>query len=237
MKIEDIVQVTFLTENRICKKIVPWGAIVLIVLSHFYIFAVVPSERVMGAVQRIFYFHVASAMASYLMVGVLLIASAYYLVTRKIEWDLLGEASAVVAFVFSSIVLASGMIWGHSAWNTWWRWEPRLVSFLVLWLILFSYVLLRSFTETHPKQRNFSAVLGVLAAVNVPVVIFSIKLLDQTQQLHPEVVAKQGLGDSRFVFGLILAIIAVAVLSLWLLIIRLTSGLLAERVRQLEMGR
>src|SRR5690606_1916510 len=121
-------------------------------------------------------------------------------VTKKHTWDLLAAGSAEIAFVLCSIVLATGMIWGHSAWNTWWRWEPRLVSFLVLWFILFSYVVFRSASSGMHERASYSAVIGILAALNVPIVIFSIKLLDHSEQLHPEVVADQGLGDARYVY-------------------------------------
>ena len=173
-------------------------------------------------------------MAAYAMIAVLFIASIMYLSKRVVQWDRLAEAAGSVAFVFCSVVLASGMIWGHSAWNTWWRWEPRLVSFLVLWLLLLSYLLLRMLLTEHPRQRNFAAVLGILAAVNVPLVIFSIKLLDQSQQLHPEVVAKRGLRDASFVYTLILANVSVILLSFWLMLSKLQTLLLMDEKQSLQ---
>ena len=215
-------------------KVLPALTVIGICLTHYCVFLVVPNEQVMGPVQRIFYFHVGAAMAAYAMIGVLFVASILYLANRTVQWDFLAESAGAVAFVFCSVVLASGMIWGHSAWNTWWRWEPRLVSFLVLWLLLLSYLLLRSLVADSAKQRNFAAVLGILAAVNVPIVIFSIKLLDQSQQLHPEVVAKQGLRDSSFVYTLILANVSVIVLSIWLMITKLQTVLLEHECQRIE---
>lgn len=193
-------------------------AITFTVLSTalYLCFIVAPDEKVMGAVYRILFFHVGAAVSTYLMVTILFIGSSFYLVTRDEGWDLAAAAAGTVAFACASMVLASGMIWGHSAWNRWWNWEPRLVSFLILWFILFSYVVLRSFFRQQDEERRFAAILGIIAAVNVPIVIFSIKLLSHQEQLHPEVVENQGLTDLRYVYGYISGCLAVLLVSVLL---------------------
>lgn len=227
---------TFLTTSLWTQAVLPCVAFVLLLLANIMVFLVVPNEAVMGAVQRIFYFHVGAATNTYIMIGVLFIASVCFLTFRTPVWDVLAEAAGGVALLLASIVLVSGSIWGHSAWNTWWRWEPRLVSFLVLWLVLFAYVLLRSFTERSERQGAFAAILGIVSAVNVPLAIFSIKLMSQAEQLHPEVVAEQGLKDERFVYALICGIFALGAVSFWLLVVRMTSGLLARMANQVALS-
>lgn len=227
---KNIINLKFLTENFWLNRVLPSVVTLGMFGCIYYIFMVVPNEKVMGAVQRIFYFHVGSALTAYLMLAVLLIASCFFLNSKKIEWDFIAESSAYIAFLFCTIVLASGMIWAHSAWNVWWRWEPRLVSFLVLWLILFSYVILRSFASGDQKERVFSAILGIVAAVNVPVVIFSIKLLDHREQLHPEVVAKKGLGDPRFSIALLFASVCLMLFSVWILKLRVTQRVIENKI-------
>lgn len=212
-----------LFSSRFFLYVLPVVVFVLVSTTIVLVFAVVPDERVMGAVQRIFYFHVGAAMATYLCVGVLLFGSIFYLVRRQVLWDSLAEAAASVGLVFSSIVLATGMIWGHSAWNVWWRWEPRLVSFLLLWLLLVSYQLLRIFAVDHPQKRSFAALVGILAALHVPIVVYSVKLLTATEQLHPQVVANQGLKDPSYVYTLVLAILATCILSVWMMGVRLQN--------------
>jgi len=224
----------FLFQGSFARKVLPTLTLLLIVSSHYVIFAIVPTEQVMGLAQRIFYFHVGAAMTSYFAIAVLLISSLFYLATKKWQWDALAETAAEVSLVFCTIVLATGVIWGHSAWNTWWRWEPRLVSFLILWLMMLSYVLLRAFTKRDDRQANYAAVLGILAAVNIPIVIFSVKLIEHTEQLHPQIVANQGLRDVRFVYGLILANITLIVLSIWLLAVRLGNSVLQREVTILQ---
>jgi heme exporter protein C len=209
-------------------------AAILVLASIFYIFAVVPNERVMGAVQRIFYYHVGGALACYVFVGVVFCSSVLFLLSDNPKWDMLADAAAGIAFMFCTAVLASGMIWGHSAWNTWWRWEPRLVSFLVLWLILFALCALRLLSERDERQSRFAAVLGIFSAINVPIVILSIRLLSASEQLHPQVIANQGLTDPRMRIGLGLSTVALIFLgtALWGLRVRLL--VLADRVLNIE---
>jgi heme exporter protein C len=169
-----------------------------IAAANYYIFMLVPTERMMGAVQRVFYFHVAAALACYLAFGVVFVASLWFLATRRERSDLLSAAAGEVGFVLCTIVLITGMIWGHSAWNTWFRWEePRLVTFLVLWLIFLSFTLLRNFGDPQ-KTSVHAAILGLLGGASVPIVYVSIKFLPQSARLHPEVIEHGGLRDPSY---------------------------------------
>jgi heme exporter protein C len=217
---------TFLLENAKFELSLLLLVGVAIFYSLYLVFMVVPNEQVMGAVQRIFYFHVGAAMACYVLIAVLFMSSVLYLVSKSVVWDQVSIAAGEVACLFCSIVLFSGMIWGHSAWNTWWRWEPRLVSFLVLWLLLLAYALTRSFLESDEKLQSFSSVVGILVAIQIPIVIFSVRLLSPQEQLHPEVVANQGLKDSRFVLALISANISTILLGLLLFLYRVRQEFL-----------
>jgi heme exporter protein C len=237
MNNQNIFQRLLFSENKFLNLYFPVCSLLLLGYAQYYVFMVVPDEKIMGAVQRIFYFHVGSAMAAYAMLAVMFFASSWYLATKENIWDQVSEAAASVGFMFCSIVLASGMIWGHSSWNTWWRWEPRLVSFLILWLMLFSYVALRMFSKEHVLNRNVSAVLGILSAINVPIVIFSIKLLDATEQLHPEVVAKQGLVELSYVTGLLLSIFALILFAAVLMRIKVRLISLEQRLLTIEEER
>ncbi len=232
MDINKVVNREFLTNSALGRWLLPLVAISLVLAANVMVFTQVPNERVMGAVQRIFYFHVGSAMASYVMVAIVFLASVLFLATRSSAWDLLAQASANIALLFCLIVLLTGCIWGHAAWNTWWRWEPRLVSFLILTLLCFSYVILRKFSSSSEQNAVFAAVLGILVAINVPVVIFSIKFVDQLQQLHPQVVAKQGLRDTSYIVGFVISNLAAISLSLWMMWLKLTNLVLARDVRE-----
>ena len=185
----------------------------------------------MGPVQRIFYFHVGAAINTYIFVFFLLCGSALYLVTGDERWDYLAEPAAWISLCLATIVLATGMIWGHSAWNTWWSWEPRLVSFLVLWLLLGVYFLVRRTGGDRARIYSVSAVVGILAAINIPIVIFSIRVLAAADQLHPQVIARSGLADPRYSQGLLAAWFALFLFSTLLMCIRA-----AGRINQREIS-
>jgi heme exporter protein C len=187
--------------------------------AHYLVFLVVPNERTMGAIQRIFYFHVGSAMASSLCFGVVFIAAILFLRSHKIQFDALSVAAGEVGFLFCTIVLLSGMIWGHTAWNTWFRFEPRLVTFLFLWLIFLSFVLLRLFGDPARIARH-SAVLGILGAVTVPLMIYSIKLLPAAAQLHPQVIEQQGLKSPSYILALNVMMLGCILLATLFVILR-----------------
>lgn len=191
----------------------------LVAAAQYLVFMVVPDEQVMGAVQRVFYFHVGSALACYAAFGLVFVASVTYLATRKERADILSVAAGEVGFVLCTIVLVTGMIWGHSAWNTWFRWEePRLVTFLVLWLIFLSFTILRNFGDPA-KTAIHGSVLGILGALSVPIVYISIKFLPQSARLHPEVIERGGLKDPSYwwAFGAsVFALMALGALLIWL---------------------
>lgn len=208
-----------------------WVSFAAMVFALWMAFIYCPDEVVMGPVQRIFYFHVGAAINTYIFVFFLLCGGALYLVTGDERWDYLAEPAAWVGFAYATAVLASGMIWGHSAWNTWWSWEPRLVSFLVLWLLLGVYFLVRRAGGDTARIYSTSAVIGILAAINIPIVIFSIRVLAAAEQLHPQVIARSGLSDPRYSQGLLAAWLALFLFALLLMCLRA-----ADRINRRELG-
>lgn len=201
---------------------------ILISASLYVIFCVVPNEKVMGPVQRIFYFHVGSAFAAYCSFAVVFISGVSFLVTRRKTHDYLGQASSEVGFMFCTACLVTGMIWGQVAWNTPFRLEPRLVATLVLWFIFLSIVLLRSFGDPS-KIKSHAAVFGIVGALTVPLVVYSIDLLPQFAQLHPRVIDRQGLKDSSFGYGLALASFALISFQATLIMFRYRIAVLEDK--------
>jgi heme exporter protein C len=207
----------------------------LLTAAHWLIFMVVPNERVMGAVQRVFYVHVGSALACYAALAVVFVVSLSFLARRDKRSDMLCIAAGEVGFVLCTVVLVTGMIWGHSAWNTWFRWEePRLVTFLVLWLIFLSFTVLRNFGDPS-RSATHGAVLGVLGSASVPLVYFSIKLLPQSARLHPEVIEHGGLKAPSYWWGFGVATCAMLALAAVLIWIRYRIGAAEEALRQLSV--
>lgn len=131
--------------------------------------------------QKIFYYHVPHAMLLFAAVFVCGIASAGYLKNRKGSWDDVAIAAGEVTVVYGAIVLVTGSIWGKAAWETWWVWDMRLTTSLLLWLIMVGYVIVRRFGG--PGSERLAAGLAVFGMVDVPLVYFSVKIWNT---LHPK---------------------------------------------------
>jgi heme exporter protein C len=196
-----------------------FASIFIVPLMLWYVFTVVPNEQVMGAVYRILYIHVASALLGYLSFGVMLIAGIGYLSTKNSNFVSWGNAATDIALLFTTITLCTGMIWGNAAWNTPFRWEPRLVSFLVHWSTTAVIVALRGLLPRYRLPETLS-IFWIMSSVTVPMVWLSIKLMPQSLQLHPQVIDKGGLRHPSFYIGLLLSLLAVSII--WSLLLSLS---------------
>jgi len=148
-----------------------------------------PTERTMGDVQRIFYYHVPSAWTALLLFLINFVSSIVYFIRKSAKADILALVSAEVGVVFCTVVLVTGPIWAKPVWGIWW--DPadiRLNSTLALWLIYISYLILRKFS-TSSKTASIAAAWAVFGALDVPFVFFSIWFF-RTQ--HPSPVIAQG---------------------------------------------
>ena len=137
-------------------------------------FGVAPREATQGNVQRIMYLHVPSVWVAYLAFGVVLVASVVYLVRRAEAADRLAHASAEGGVLFTGITIATGSIWGKPTWGTWWTWDARLTTVSILFVMYLGYLLLRGMIEDRERGARFAAVLGIVAAFNIPLVHFSV---------------------------------------------------------------
>jgi heme exporter protein C len=160
----------------------------ILVYALYQALVVAPTERTMGDVQRIFYYHVPSAWTAFLLFFVNLVASVVYLVKRNPKLDALAMVSAEVGVVFCTVVLVTGPIWARPVWGIWWTWDVRLTSTLVLWVIYVSYLLLRRFSDSA-QGPVLAAVLAIFGALDIPLVYFSIWFF-RTQ--HPQPVIGGG---------------------------------------------
>lgn len=161
------------------------------VINLYLIFFYAPTEREMGDVQRIFYFHVPSAIMSFLAFFLVCAASILYLATGRRRWDILAHSAAEIGVLFCTLVLVSGPVWAKPIWGVWWTWEVRLTTTLILWLIYVAYLMVRSYTENPDQGARFAAVLGIVGFLDVPIIWFSVRLY---RGLHPAVLRIQGGG-------------------------------------------
>ncbi len=142
-----------------------------------------PTERVQGDVQRIFYFHVPLAWTSYLAFTVVAISSIVYLLTRRPVWDAVARSSAEVGLLLTTLMLISGSLWARPIWGTWWSWDARLTTTLLLWFIYVGYLMLRSSIDDEQKAARYAAIVGIIGAVDIPIIHQSVVWW---RSLHPE---------------------------------------------------
>ena len=160
-------------------------AAMLLALAAVFLYA--PTEREMGNVQRIFYFHVPAAMTAFAAFFLVFIASIAYLKTRQVRWDRIATAAAELGVLFSAINLVTGPLWAKPVWGVFWRWEPRLTTMLITFAMYVAYLMVRAYASGHAdRMRRYAAVLGVVAFVNIPLVHYSVDLWAPEQQLHPQ---------------------------------------------------
>ena len=171
------------------RYILPLLTFIVMASALYLIFIFAPTERTMGNIQRIFYFHVPSAWNAGLAFLVVFIAGIMFLAKKDYYYDRLACASAEIGVLFCSIVLITGPLWAKPAWGIYWPWDARITSFLVLWLIYVGYLMLREFTENDLKRASLSAVVGIIGFLNIPLVYFSISLW---RTMHPQPVLGGG---------------------------------------------
>ncbi|GMR09333.1 MAG: cytochrome c biogenesis protein CcsA [Anaerolineae bacterium] len=166
-------------------KIMTGITIALFLMALYVVFIYAPREAVMGDVQRVFYFHVAAGWVGALAFLVTAIAGGVYLAKRDRRWDRLAVASVEVGIVFTFINILSGSIWARPIWNTWWTWDPRLVTATIMLLLYFAYLMLRQGIDDPARRARFGSVYGIVAFVSVPITFLSIRLF---RTIHPVVI-------------------------------------------------
>jgi len=167
------------------------GVILLpgMILALYMAFLGAPRERTMGDLQRIFYFHAPSGIVGLIAFAVSFFASVAFLVKKDRKWDGLAVAAAETGVVFLTILLVTGPLWAKPIWLVWWTWSPRLTSSLILWLLYIAYLLVRNYVPDPDRRATMSAVFGVVAFVDAPIVWFSIRWW---RDIHPSPMLETG---------------------------------------------
>jgi heme exporter protein C len=219
-------------------RILDIAAIILLAVST-YVALNAPTERVMGEVQKVFYFHIGTAWTA--LIGFILagVFSVIYLITKDLKWDRFQVASIEVSLVFFLITIVLGSIWARPAWNTWWTWDPRLTTAAVTELIYVAYFMLRQGIDDPDRRARFGAVYALVGGLSAPITFFAIRLF---RTIHPVVIggtnpeADGGFSmtaDMRTAF--FIALFAFTVIFIDLFWNRIRLGDLQEKVEQLKL--
>jgi len=221
--------------TTLIERLVPPAAILSMIGALYSVFVYVPSERIQGVVQRIFYFHVNSAWSAFLGFMVAAGASAMFLWRGRVEYDRLAQAAVEVGMMFCTMVLITGPIWARPIWGAWWTWDPRLTMTVILWTIFAAYLVLRAVGRDDPQIARYGAVLSIVGVLDVPLIMVSVRLW---RGIHPSVISapkgQGGLEDPRMIVALVVTFVAFALLFLWLLWLRYDGLRLRDALHALE---
>jgi heme exporter protein C len=221
-------------------KFLDISSIVLLAVAAYLALIYAPEELVMGQVQRVFYFHVATAWTGLLGFVAAGAAGIVYLVTHDEKWDIIEVAAVEISLVFFFITIVLGSIWARPIWNTWWTWDPRLTTAAVTELIYVAYFMLRQGIEDPDRRARFGAVYTILGAASAPITFFAIRLF---RTIHPVVI---GGGDPsaqgsfamspHMLVAFFFALFTFTVIFVDLFWNRIRLGRLATRVDELKLG-
>jgi heme exporter protein C len=216
-------------------------AIILLGISTYLALVWAPTEASMGAVQRVFYFHVATAWVGMLGFIAAIIPAIIYLRTQDLKWDRMEVAAIEISVVFFFLAIVLGSIWARPAWNTWWKWEPRLTTAAITELLYIAYFMLRQGIDDPERRARFGAVYALVAAASVPITFMSIRWIDRT--LHPVVIGGSSNPEAAGTFAMsadmriafFFALFAFTVIFIDLFWNRIRLGNLQNRVEELKL--
>jgi heme exporter protein C len=224
------------TGTRGAQRLLGWATLVGLGATTALGLFVVPADAEQGDVQRLMYVHVPAAWLAFLSFGVVFVASVAYLRTGRIRWDRVAVASAEIGVLFCVLTLALGSLWGRPVWGTWWTWDPRLTTTVVLLLIYVGYLSLRSVADSPSRRAHWSAVVGVVGFVDVPIVHMSVVWW---RSLHQEAtVIRPGAPtmDTSMLIALLVGTVAFSVAYGYLMAVRLRIGRLEDHAAATVMS-
>ena len=217
--------------SRARRVLEPLALVALI--AGFWLAMTAPPDAIQGDFYRILYLHVPSAWLAFLAFGVTALGSIGYLASRRRSWDRLAAASVSVGVVFTALTLVTGSLWGRPVWGVWWDFgDARLMSTAIMFFVYLGYLALRRTVDDPNVRARRSAVLGVVAVIQVPLVYFSVNLfrtLHQTQTIRPDGAAM----EPEMLAALLVNLVAFTLLYAALLARRIEVGRLEEVVEDL----
>ncbi len=205
-----------------------WLSLIFLLFAQASAVYVSPADQAMGDLQKIMYVHVPSAWVAFAGFGVVAVYSLLYLWKRNMKYDLVAASAAEVGTVFTALTIALGSIWGKPTWGVWWTWDPRLTTTAILLLIFVGYVALRSFTDEEERRARWSAAVGILGAINVPIVFMSVRWWRTIHQMQS---TPQSI-DKPYLYGLLINTVAFSFVGAFYIVHRYYTGRVERAVEQ-----
>ena len=222
------------------KKIIlylEWGSILGLLACGLWVFLKLPIETSQGFPQKIMYLHVPSVITTYLAFFIVFVYSIAYLWKRELMFDHIAKASAEVGLIFCALVLITGAIWGRTTWGTYWVWDARLTTTLLLFLIFMGYFLLRMSVNDRDKEARLASVLGIIGFLDIPIIH---KSVEWWRTLHqPSTLFKVDSGEAKpsmppeLLYPLMVSTLVMLAFYLYLLLLRYQTENSTDRLNQL----
>lgn len=215
--------------SRSGERLLGVAALLALGLSATLSLVVAPPDALQGEVQRLMYVHVPAAWLAYLSFFVVFVSSVAYLRTSRTRWDRVAAASAEIGVLFTALAIVLGALWGKPVWGTWWTWDPRLTTTAMLLLIYIGYIAVRRITDSPTRRARWSAVVGVVGFVDVPIVHLSVVWW---RSLHQQSTVLRVGGpqiEGSMLTALLVAVGAFTIVYAYLMAVRLRVGRLEER--------
>lgn len=225
---------------RLSDTVLPWcaGATVLLLIAGLALgLFVAPPDYQQGESVRIMYVHVPAAWMALLVYSSMAAASAVALIWKHPLADLTAKAAAPIGACFTFIALATGALWGQPIWNTWWVWDARLTSMLILFFLYLGHIALSNAFEDPARGARAAAILALVGFVNVPIIHFSVERWSTLHQRASVFRLDGPTIHSSMLVPLLLMALAFTGYFLTVLILRLRSEILARKIRSIQLTR
>ena len=207
---------------------------ITMVASLYAAFVYAPTEPQMGHIQRIFYLHMGTVWVATVAFVIVFVSSILYLWKGSRKWDTLAFCSAELGVLFLTITIITGSIWAKPVWGTWWTWDPQLTTTFILWILYIVYLILRSSAGSDTKRAKYSAVFGIIAFIDLPLVYLSVRVM---RGISPVVFGPGGGGiEPQMMHALLISMAAFSLLFIVLLLERIDIERMQDTLARLKLN-
>jgi len=225
--------------NRLASRLMPWFAwpAGFLILGGLYFGLIAsPADYQQGETVRIMYVHVPSAWMAMFVYSSMAIASAVGLIWKHPLAHLSAEAAAPIGACFTFICLFTGSLWGKPMWGTWWVWDARLTSVLVLFFLYLGYIALNSAFDDPSRGERSAAILALIGFINVPIIKFSVDWWNTLHQPASVVKMSGPAIHGSMLVPLLMMAVGFSLFICAVLLIRMRALMLARRARGLTLA-
>ena len=223
----------------VANAILPWAAgLTVLTLGAGLYLALFgsPADYQQGETVRIMYVHVPSAYMAMMVYGAIAVSSFMSLVWKHPLADMIARASAPIGAVFTFLCLLTGSLWGQPMWGTWWVWDARLTSVLILFFLYLGYIALVNAFDDPARGARPAAILALVGAVNLPVIKFSVDWWNTLHQPASLVKMDGPAIDPAMLWPLLLMAVGFTLFYICVGILRLRAEIAGARIRNLRLG-